>query len=85
MNENELAKIVFEAGLKVHKVLGAGLLESAYEECLYYELCKLNLKIERQKRLHLVYPHKSGFRVKSGAKTSLCDYSTLKPLLLKYR
>jgi PD-(D/E)XK nuclease superfamily len=34
MRENELAKIVFDAGLKVHKALGPGLLESAYEECL---------------------------------------------------
>ena len=40
MTENELAKIVFEAGMKVHKALGAGLLESAYEECLFYELQK---------------------------------------------
>jgi hypothetical protein len=31
MSENKLAKIVFNAGLKVHKVLGPGLLESAYE------------------------------------------------------
>jgi GxxExxY protein len=55
MTENELAKIVFEAGLKVHKALGAGLLESAYEECLYYELQKLGLFVEKQKALPLVY------------------------------
>lgn len=55
MNENELAKIAFEAGLRVHRTLGAGLLESAYEECLYYELCKSNLKVEKQKALPLVY------------------------------
>ena len=35
MTENELAKIVFDLGMKIHKVLGPGLLESAYEECLY--------------------------------------------------
>jgi hypothetical protein len=35
MRENDLAKIVFESGLKVHKTLGPGLLESAYEQCLY--------------------------------------------------
>ena len=51
MYENELAKIVFEAGLTVHRALGPGLLESAYEECLYYELYCLNLKVEKQKPL----------------------------------
>lgn len=55
MNENELSKIVFEAGLKVHRTLGPGLLESAYEECLYFELNKLNLRVEKQKALPLVY------------------------------
>jgi GxxExxY protein len=55
MTENELSKIVFDAGLKVHINLGPGLLESAYEECLYYELRKYNLKIEKQKALPLVY------------------------------
>ena len=55
MNENELSRIIFDLGLKVHRVLGPGLLESAYEECLYYELCMLNLKVEKQKALPLVY------------------------------
>lgn len=55
MIENEIAKIVFEAGLNVHRALGPGLLESAYEECLYYELYCLNLKVEKQKPLPLVY------------------------------
>lgn len=66
MTENELARIVFEAGLKVHRNLGPGLLESAYEECLYYELCKLGLKIEKQKALPLVYEEiklDAGYRV----------------------
>lgn len=43
MTENELSRIVFDAGLKVHRALGPGLLESAYEECLYYELIKEGL------------------------------------------
>lgn len=53
--EEEISKIVFEEALKVHKALGPGLLESAYEECLYYELKKSNLKIEKQKALPLIY------------------------------
>lgn len=55
MTENELAKIIFEAGLNVYRNLGPGLLESAYEECLFFELTKLNLKVEKQKALPLVY------------------------------
>ena len=55
MTENEISKVVFDCALKVHQNLGPGLLESAYEECLYYELCKTGLEIEKQKPLPLVY------------------------------
>jgi GxxExxY protein len=55
MNENQISKIVFETGLQVHKSLGPGLLESAYQECLYYELNKLNITVEKQKPLPLIY------------------------------
>ena len=40
MTENEISKLVFDCALKVHQNLGPGLLESAYEECLFYELNK---------------------------------------------
>lgn len=66
MTENELSKIVFEAGLKVHRVLGAGLFESAYEECLHYELCKQGIKVEKQKILPLIYEDvvlEAGYRI----------------------
>lgn len=55
MNENEISKVIFDSGLKVHRQLGAGLLESAYEECLYYELQKSGLLIEKQKPMPLIY------------------------------
>ena len=55
MTENELSAIVFDSALKVHRNLGPGLLESSYEECLFYELNKSGLIIERQKSLPLVY------------------------------
>lgn len=55
MTEEEISKLVFESALKVHKALGPGLLESAYEECLFYELKKLDLKVEKQKPLPLIY------------------------------
>jgi len=54
-SENEISKIVFECALKVHRQLGPGLLESAYEECLFYELKKSGLKVEKQKSLPLIY------------------------------
>lgn len=55
MHENEISQMVFDAGLKVHRNLGPGLLESAYEECLYYELLKTGLYIEKQKAMPLIY------------------------------
>ena len=55
MHENEISQIVFDAGLQVHRNLGPGLLESAYEECLYHELLKSGLYIEKQKPMPLVY------------------------------
>ena len=55
MNENEVSKVIFDAGLKVHRQLGDGLLESAYEESLYYELQKSGLLIEKQKPMPLIY------------------------------
>ncbi len=66
MTENEISKIVFESGLKVHRNLGPGLLESAYEECLYYELTKIGLRVEKQKALPLVYEEvrlDAGYRI----------------------
>jgi GxxExxY protein len=55
MTENELSRIVFDCALKVHQTLGPGLLESAYEECLFYELKKTGLDIQKQKPLPLIY------------------------------
>jgi GxxExxY protein len=55
MTENELSRIVFDCALKVHQSLGPGLLESAYEECLFFELKKQGLNVEKQKPLPLIY------------------------------
>ncbi|MCL1857407.1 MAG: GxxExxY protein [Kiritimatiellaeota bacterium] len=68
MTENDLAKIAFDAGLKVHRILGAGLLENAYEECLFYELCKNGLSVERQKTLPLLY---EGIELEVGYRVDL--------------
>ncbi len=55
MTENEISKIIFDCALKVHKALGPGLLESSYEECLFYELKKTGVHVEKQKALPLIY------------------------------
>jgi GxxExxY protein len=53
--ENILSKLVIEKSIEVHKALGPGLLESAYEECLAFELSNSGLLFERQKSLPVVY------------------------------
>ncbi|MCX7986209.1 MAG: GxxExxY protein [Bacteroidales bacterium] len=55
MHENQITEIIIGKAIQVHKALGPGLLESAYEECLNYELLKSGLKVERQKGLPLIY------------------------------
>jgi len=55
MTENEIAKVIVNCAYKVHTALGPGLLESSYEECLFYELQKYELIVEKQKPLPLVY------------------------------
>jgi len=55
LTENQLSKIIFDCALKVHRALGPGLLESSYEECVFYELSKLGLRVVKQKPLPLIY------------------------------
>ena len=55
MTENEISEKIIGCSIEVHKALGPGLLESAYLECLYYELLMSGLKVEKQKPLPLVY------------------------------
>ena len=49
MTENELAKVIVNTCYNIHVELGPKLLESVYEEILYYELTKQGYKVERQK------------------------------------
>ncbi|WP_297984013.1 GxxExxY protein [uncultured Chryseobacterium sp.] len=55
MTENEISKIIFDCGMKVHRKLGVGLYENVYEQCLEYELKKEGLKVERQKDISVNY------------------------------
>ena len=54
MNIEEIFKKILDKSFEVHTALGPGLLESAYEECLFYELKNSGLKVEKQKALPLV-------------------------------
>ncbi len=55
MNENEIANKIIGLALDVHKVLGPGLLESAYKECLFYKINKSGLLVEKEKPIPLIF------------------------------
>lgn len=55
MEINRITEKIIGAAIEVHKHLGPGLLESAYEECLADELQRIGFKIERQKAVPVVY------------------------------
>ena len=62
----ELTSSILKCAYKVHSKLGPGLLESAYEECLHYELDRTGLFVVKQKPMPLVYEGKKldlGYRI----------------------
>jgi GxxExxY protein len=66
MDIEKVFKIVLDCSFRVHTELGPGLLESAYEECLYYELLQSGLSVEKQIPLPLIYKEiklDAGYRV----------------------
>lgn len=66
MSENELAKVVIGHAIEVHRALGPGLLESAYQECLYYKLRKEGFFVEKEKAMPLVFEEvqlECGYRI----------------------
>jgi len=52
---NKITETIIGAAMDVHRELGPGLLESAYEACLLYELTRHGLTVERQKELPVIY------------------------------
>ncbi len=52
---DEIASKVVDAAYKIHKTLGSGLLENAYELCLTHEISQRGLKVQRQVPVPLVY------------------------------
>lgn len=55
MDKNEITGEIIRCAIEVHKQLGPGLLESAYQECLYYELQQAGLTVVKEKSLPIVY------------------------------
>lgn len=66
MDIEEVAKNIVDASIKVHRTLGPGLLESAYQHCLTYELRKRGLKVECEVLLPIAYDGQqidAGYRI----------------------
>jgi len=55
MELNKITEKIIGCAIEVHRYLGPGMLESAYEECLAYELKKNGLSFERQKPVPIIY------------------------------
>ena len=52
---NEITEKIIGVAIDIHRELGPGLLESAYEACMVYDLSQISMKVERQKPLPIVY------------------------------
>lgn len=66
MSENEISSIIIGYAIEVHRVLGPGLLESAYQECLFYKLKKEGFQVEKEKPMPIVFEevyHDIGYRM----------------------
>jgi GxxExxY protein len=63
MELNEISGTVIGCAIKVHRALGPGLLESAYEGCLVYELSKKGLSCQTQLKLPVIY---DGVKIDTG-------------------
>ena len=66
MDREYIGKQILDAAFRIHSAIGPGLLESAYESCLAYELEKAGLRVERQKALPLIYEEvklDAGYRI----------------------
>ena len=68
MTENELSKIIVDTCYEIHSNMGPGLLESVYEEVLFYELTQRGLHCERQVAVPVTY---KGIRMDIGFKADL--------------
>jgi GxxExxY protein len=66
MENNELTRKIVGCAIDVHKALGPGLLEKAYQECLYYKLSKSGLVVAKEKPMPLIFEEvkmECGYRI----------------------
>ena len=66
MQDNELTGTIIGCAIEVHTVLGPGLLESAYKECLFYKLAKSGLVVVKERPMPLVFEEvrlECGYRI----------------------
>jgi GxxExxY protein len=68
MEINEITQLIIQCAIKVHSALGPGLLESAYHRCLIHELEKLELLVESEVALPIVY---DGIRIEAAYRVDL--------------
>jgi GxxExxY protein len=76
--ENKIANQVIGIAIEIHKKLGPGLLESVYQDCLYYKIEQSGLIVEREKVLPIVFEEMkidSGYRVDLLVEKKLRRYS----------
>ncbi|MDH3494428.1 MAG: GxxExxY protein [Acidobacteriota bacterium] len=85
MKLNEISGTVIGCAIKVHRTLGPGLLESAYEGCLVYELSKEGLNCQTQMKLPVIY---DGVKIDTGyrvdvivAKSVILEIKTVKKII----
>lgn len=74
MTENELSSKIIGLAIEVHTILGPGLLESAYKECLYYKIGKSGLYVEKEKPMPLIFEEvklECGYRIDLLAENKL--------------
>ena len=66
MTENEISTIIIGLAIEVHRALGPGLLENAYQECLFYKITQRGLFVEKEKAIPLIFENVKldcGYRV----------------------
>jgi len=68
MTENELSKVIVNTAYQIHTQLGPGLLESVYEEIMYFELKKQGFQVERQKAIPVMW---NGLKMEIGFRADL--------------
>ncbi len=68
MTENELSNKVIGLSIEIHSLLGPGLLESAYKECLFYKIGKAGLYVEKEKPMPLIM---EGIQLECGYRIDL--------------